>query len=57
MNIWNWTAYLHGFGGEYFKSYDPSSADYMIPILDQPEAIEAADFYASWFRTTAPKVQ
>ncbi len=55
MNMWNWTAYLHGFGGEYFKSYDPSSADYMIPILDQPEAIEAADFYASLVQNYGPE--
>ena len=55
MNVWNWTAWLYGFGGEYFKSYDPSSPDYLVPILDQPEAAEAADFYAQVVQKFCPE--
>ena len=55
LNMWNWTAYLYGFGGEFFKSYDPASPDYMQPILDQPEAIEAADFYANLIQKYSPE--
>ncbi len=55
LNMWNWTAYLHGFGGEFFKSYDSESPDFMVPILDQPEAVEAADYYANLIQNYAPE--
>jgi multiple sugar transport system substrate-binding protein len=55
LNMWNWAAYLFGFGGEFFASYDPASDDYMKPILDQPEAIEAADYYANLIQNYCPE--
>jgi multiple sugar transport system substrate-binding protein len=55
MNVWDWTAWLYGYGGEYFKSYDPTSPDYMRPKLDDPKAIEAANFYARVIQNFGPE--
>ncbi len=55
LNMWNWAVYLFGFGGEFFASYDPASPDYMKPILDQPEAIEAANYYADLVQKYCPE--
>jgi len=55
MNVWNWTAWLYAFGGEYFKSYDPKSPDYLRPMLDAPGSIQAADFYAKVMQKFCPE--
>ena len=55
MNVWNWTAWLYAFGGEYFKSYDPKSPDYLRPMLDDPKSIQAADFYARVMQKFCPE--
>lgn len=53
-NVWNWTAWLYAFGGEYFKSYDPKSPAYLRPMLDDPRSIQAADFYAKVMQKFCP---
>jgi ABC-type glycerol-3-phosphate transport system substrate-binding protein len=55
MNVWDWTAWLFAYGGEYFKSYDAGSPDFMKPSLDDPKAIEAADFYAQVIQNFGPE--
>ncbi len=42
LHHWNWIPYLMGFGGKVFR--DPP--DDLYPMLDTPEAIEAAAWYA-----------
>lgn len=39
---WTWIPYLHGFGGDVFRA----PPDDLMPTLDTPEAIEAAEYYA-----------
>jgi ABC-type glycerol-3-phosphate transport system substrate-binding protein len=55
MNVWNWTAWLYAFGGEYFKSYDPKSPNYLRPMLDDPRSIQSADFYARAMQKFCPE--
>ncbi len=55
MNVWNWTAWLYAFGGEYFKSYDPKSPDYLRPMLNDPKSVLAADFYARVMQKFCPE--
>ena len=47
---WNWIPFLMGFGGQVFR--DPPHD--LMPMLDTPEAIEAADFYAGLLRDYGP---
>ena len=41
QNVYIWTSFLRGFGGDFFKNYP---TDY-TPTLDTPQAIQAAQFY------------
>jgi len=47
---WTWIPYLMGFGGKVFR--DPP--DDLMPMLDTPEAIEAADYYGRILREYGP---
>jgi multiple sugar transport system substrate-binding protein len=47
---WDFVPYLMGFGGGVFRN-PPTD---LMPVLDTPEAIQAADFYCSLFRNYAP---
>jgi multiple sugar transport system substrate-binding protein len=47
---WTWIPYLHGFGGNVFRN----PPDDLMPALDTPEAIEAAEFYSNLLRTYGP---
>lgn len=47
---WTWIPYLMGFGGKVFRN----PPDDLMPVLDSPEAIEAAEFYANILRNYAP---
>jgi multiple sugar transport system substrate-binding protein len=47
---WNFPPYLQGFGGNVFRA----PPDDLMPTLDTPEAIEAADFYSHLLRDYAP---
>ena len=50
QNVYIWTSFLRGFGGDFFKDF-PN--DY-TPTLDTPEAIEATRFYADLVRDYGP---
>jgi multiple sugar transport system substrate-binding protein len=43
LHHWNWAPYLMGFGGRVFK--DPPGN--LTPMLDTPEAVRAAEYYAN----------
>lgn len=47
---WTWIPYLHGFGGNVFRN----PPEDLMPTLDAPEAIEAAEFYATILATYGP---
>jgi multiple sugar transport system substrate-binding protein len=47
---WSWIPYLQGFGGNVFR--DPP--DDLMPTLDTPEAIEAAEWYGRVLREWSP---
>jgi ABC-type glycerol-3-phosphate transport system substrate-binding protein len=50
QNVYIWTTFLRGFGGDFFKSY-PS--DY-TPTLDSDAAIQATQFYADLDKNYGP---
>jgi multiple sugar transport system substrate-binding protein len=43
LHHWNWIPFLMGYGGRVFK--DPP--DNLTPVLDTPQAAQAADYYAN----------
>jgi multiple sugar transport system substrate-binding protein len=47
---WTFPPYIQGFGGKIFR--DPP--DDLMPVLDSPEAIEAAEYYANILKNYAP---
>ena len=47
---WTWIPYLHGFGGDVFRG----PPDDIMPTLDTPEAVAAAEFYARLLREFGP---
>jgi multiple sugar transport system substrate-binding protein len=47
---WTFPAYLQGFGGNVFRN----PPDDLMPVLDSPEAIEAADFFGRMLRDYGP---
>jgi multiple sugar transport system substrate-binding protein len=47
---WNFPPYLQGFGGNVFRK----APDDLMPTLDTPEAIAAADFFAHLLRDYGP---
>jgi len=47
---WAWIPYLQGFGGNVFRN----PPDDLMPVLNSPEAIEAAEYFANLLRTYAP---
>jgi multiple sugar transport system substrate-binding protein len=47
---WSWIPYLQGFGGNVFRN----PPDDLMPVLNTPEAIEAAEYFANMLRTYAP---
>jgi len=46
MNIWHWSYFLYGLGGNYFRDFP----DDMYPTLDSPAAIKATDIYGQLLR-------
>lgn len=47
---WTFPAYLQGFGGNVFRN----PPDDVMPVLDTPEAIEAAEFFGRMLRDYGP---
>jgi len=47
---WTWIPYLYGFGGKVFR--DPPND--LMPMMDSPEAIEAAEYYGRILREYGP---
>ncbi len=47
---WSWIPYLQGFGGNVFRN----PPDDLMPVLNTPEAIEAAEYFANLLRTYGP---
>ena len=47
---WSWIPYLMGFGGTVFRN----PPDDLMPMLDSPESIAAADFFGRMMRTYGP---
>jgi multiple sugar transport system substrate-binding protein len=47
---WTWIPYLHGFGGDVFAE----PPDNLMPTLDTPEAIAAAEYYARLLKEFSP---
>lgn len=50
LHHWAWPPYLMGFGGDVLRSVP----DDLTPVLDSPESIAAADFYARLLREFSP---
>ena len=52
-NHWGWTfiPFLQGFGGNVFRN----PPDDLMPTLDTPEAVEAAEFFAKLINTYGPE--
>jgi ABC-type glycerol-3-phosphate transport system substrate-binding protein len=50
MNVYVWTGFLKGFGGKFFADF-PN--DY-TPVINSPEAIAAAEFYAEILNKYGP---
>ena len=48
---WDWISWLHGFGGDVFRA----PPDDLMPVLDSPEAIAAADYFATLMRNYGPE--
>jgi multiple sugar transport system substrate-binding protein len=48
---WTWIPYLQGFGGNVFRN----PPDDLMPMLDTPEAIEAADWYSNVLKNYTPE--
>ncbi|HEV8308380.1 MAG TPA: extracellular solute-binding protein [Methylomirabilota bacterium] len=47
---WTWIPYLQGFGGNVFRN----PPEDLMPTLDTPEAVAAAEFYANLLRAYGP---
>ena len=47
---WTWIPYLQGFGGKVFRN----PPEDLMPTLNTPEAIEAAEYFANLLRTYGP---
>jgi len=47
---WTFPPYIMGFGGNVFRN----PPDDLMPVLDSPEAIEAAEYYANILKNYAP---
>lgn len=50
LHGWSWIPYLQGFGGNVFRA----PPDDLMPTLDTPEAVAAAEWYANLLETYAP---
>ena len=50
MNVYIWAGFLHGFGGDFFVKFP----DDMHPAINSPEAIAAAEFYATILQNYGP---
>lgn len=50
VNEWTWPAFLHAFGGSYYKDF-PND---MHPNLDSPEAVAALEYYVNMINNYAP---
>lgn len=48
---WTWIAFLQGFGGNVFRN----PPDDLMPTLDTPEAVAAAEFFAKLVRDYGPE--
>ena len=48
---WTWIPYLQGFGGNVFRN----PPDDLMPTLDTPEAIEAAEWYSNVLKKYTPE--
>lgn len=51
MNIYTWTQFFRGFGGEFFVDF-PND---MTPTVNTPEAIEATKYYAEILQNYGPQ--
>lgn len=50
MNIFTWTQFFRGFGGNFFKDFPED----MTPTVNTPEAIKATEFYANILKQYGP---
>lgn len=50
MNIFTWTQFFRGLGGNFFKDFPKD----MTPTVNSPEAIEATEFYANILKEFGP---
>ena len=50
QNIYIWTSFLRGFGGDFFKKFP----DDLTPTLNTPQAIQATQFYADLDKKYGP---
>lgn len=50
MNIYTWTQFFRGFGGNFFKDFPVD----MTPTVDSDEAVEAVQYYAGLLQNFGP---
>lgn len=48
---WDWISWLHGFGGDIFRN----APDDLMPVLDSPESIAAAEYFANLMKSYGPE--
>jgi ABC-type glycerol-3-phosphate transport system substrate-binding protein len=54
MNVYVWTGFLRGFGGDFFQRF-PAPAGQLEPALTSRAAIDATSFYASLLKDSGPR--
>jgi multiple sugar transport system substrate-binding protein len=55
MNVYVWTGFLHGFGGQFFERFPAPSPAELRPTLTSQAAVDATNLYASLLRDSGPR--
>jgi ABC-type glycerol-3-phosphate transport system substrate-binding protein len=54
MNVYVWTGFLRGFGGDFFERF-PAPDGELRPALRSPAAVDATSLYAALLRDSGPR--
>jgi ABC-type glycerol-3-phosphate transport system substrate-binding protein len=55
MNVYVWTGFLRGFGGDFFERFPAPSPAELRPTLTSQAAVEATALYASLLKESGPR--
>lgn len=55
MNVYVWTGFLRGFGGQFFERFPAPSPAELRPTLTSQAAVDATSLYASLLRDSGPR--